>query len=158
MQGNVKQARPCQASPGFACVSIKLGYHREAWHSCSPLSSLLPTLYPSPKSHILAKSLKLVKRTASAWYDKHLESAMFHFEILLTLKTSICSLRKIFIHFAKSIIIMPKHWPIRVKLGLFRVETQVIKSTRMLLHSNNISGELKVTAGQSNVLFLLCPS
>lgn len=50
---------------------------------------------------------------------------------------------------------------IRVKSGLLRVvhvETEVKKSTRMLLHSNNISGELKVRAGQSSVVSLLRPS
>lgn len=164
MQGNVKQAGPCQASPVFACVSIKLGYHRDAWHSCSLLSSLLPRPYPSPTFHILANSLKLVKCTPRAWYDKHLESTMFHLESLLSSNSQILDLniicwRKYSLslknaYFDKAINTV-RH--IKKKLGLVRVvrvETEVIKSTRMFLRSKNISGELKVRAGQSSVLSL----
>lgn len=47
---------------------------------------------------------------------------------------------------------------IKIKLGLVRVVQVETEGTRILPHSDNISRELKIRAGQSSVRSLLCPS
>lgn len=137
-----------------------------------------------PLPNFLANSLKLVKYTPRVWYDKHLQSmsmTMFHFIcLLLTLKTghlfSVSSdSQNIVLNMAyKAIYYAHIDSPVttlliqflntrrfRIKLEFISVVcvlTEVIKSTRMLLHSNDISGVLKVRVGQNSVLCLLCLS